>query len=315
MATTKRNDDRLPAVRSRAQVVPEGRLPLTELTFDRAGAASPFGDDLALPAADLRTDLRAPAPRRGAAAPVTSARSAPTVGFDLDMTLIDSRPGIAAVLRALSAETGVDIDADAAVDRLGPPLNDELARWFPAEQVEAMADRYRALYPSLAIEPVPLLPGAADAIAAVHAAGGKVVVITSKAAWNAALHLEHLGVRADELEGWAFGDGKRDALRKHGVAVYVGDYTADMLAAKAAGDVVAVGVPTGPCSEAELVAAGADVVLPDLGAFPCVVDRFSRLIETTWAASPPVASLDVASDMIFRAMINVDGVVRCRRAE
>jgi hypothetical protein len=49
MATTKRKDDRLPAVRSRAQVVPEGRLPLTELTFDRAGAASPFGDDLAFP--------------------------------------------------------------------------------------------------------------------------------------------------------------------------------------------------------------------------------------------------------------------------
>lgn len=29
-----------------------------------------------------------------------------TVGFDLDMTLIDSRPGIAAAFQALSAETG-----------------------------------------------------------------------------------------------------------------------------------------------------------------------------------------------------------------
>ena len=37
------------------------------------------------------------------------------VGFDLDMTLIDTRPGIAAVWDALAAETGVTIDsADAA---------------------------------------------------------------------------------------------------------------------------------------------------------------------------------------------------------
>jgi phosphoglycolate phosphatase len=37
--------------------------------------------------------------------------SAPlTVGFDLDMTLIDSRPGIKAAYDRLSAETGVYID-------------------------------------------------------------------------------------------------------------------------------------------------------------------------------------------------------------
>ena len=199
---------------------------------------------------------------------MTSGEPTRTVGFDLDMTLIDSRPGIAAVFRELSAETGVHIDADAAVSRLGPPLNDELARWYPAEQIDVMADRYRAIYPGLAVAASPLLPGAADAIAAVRAAGGSVVVITSKAPWNAALHLEHLGVVADSLVGWAFGDGKRDALREHHVDIYVGDYTADMRAAKSAGGVVAVGVLTGPSDEAELVSAGADDVLADLTAFP-----------------------------------------------
>jgi succinate dehydrogenase / fumarate reductase iron-sulfur subunit len=43
------NRDNLPVVRSRAQAVPEDRLPLTEFLFDRAGAASPFGDDLRFP--------------------------------------------------------------------------------------------------------------------------------------------------------------------------------------------------------------------------------------------------------------------------
>lgn len=43
--------------------------------------------------------------------------NAPTVGFDLDMTLIDSRPGIKAAFLALSAETGFAIDADLAISR------------------------------------------------------------------------------------------------------------------------------------------------------------------------------------------------------
>ena len=51
------------------------------------------------------------------------------VGFDLDMTLIDSRPGIRAAYRALTAKTGVWVDADLAVTRLGPPLRTELAEW------------------------------------------------------------------------------------------------------------------------------------------------------------------------------------------
>jgi succinate dehydrogenase / fumarate reductase iron-sulfur subunit len=39
----------LPVVRSRARTVPEGRLPVSEVAFDRSGAASPFGDDILLP--------------------------------------------------------------------------------------------------------------------------------------------------------------------------------------------------------------------------------------------------------------------------
>jgi phosphoglycolate phosphatase-like HAD superfamily hydrolase len=61
------------------------------------------------------------------------------IGFDLDMTLLDTRAGIAATYRELSARTGVPIDADLAVTRLGPPLRVELANWFPAAQIEDAA--------------------------------------------------------------------------------------------------------------------------------------------------------------------------------
>jgi phosphoglycolate phosphatase len=189
------------------------------------------------------------------------------VGFDLDMTLVDSRPGIKAAYQRLTAETGVPIDADLVVSRLGPPLEHEIANWFPAERVAEIADRYRALYPSYAIEPTVTLPGAREAVAAVRAAGGRVVVVTGKWEPNAKLHLAHLGFEVDAVIGNVWAEGKALALREHGAAVYVGDHLGDVRGARAA-DALAVAVTTGPYDAQALGEAGADVVLTDLTEFP-----------------------------------------------
>jgi pyridinium-3,5-biscarboxylic acid mononucleotide sulfurtransferase len=194
-----------------------------------------------------------------------------TVGFDLDMTLIDSRPGIAACYRELSARTGVFVDADVAVSRLGPPLPWEIGQWFPAERVDATVATYRELYPRFAIEPSLALPGALAALAAVRAAGGRVVVITAKNGPLAQLHLDHLGIEADELYGTVWADGKTQALRDAGAHLYVGDHVADASAARAAG-ITAVGVTTGPCPHTDLVAAGAGAVLDSLEDFPAFLE-------------------------------------------
>lgn len=203
------------------------------------------------------------------------ALSAPVVGFDLDMTLIDSRPGIGAVYDALAAETGVEIDTALVTSRLGPPLPVELANWFPASEVPGMVARYRELYPSLAIVPSVALRGAAEALAAVRALAGSTVVVTSKFAPNAWLHVEHLDLPVDDLVGDVYAAGKGPALAERGAVVYVGDHTADIAAARAAGTgtagaagVVAVAVATGPFGTDALRRAGADVVLDDLRAFP-----------------------------------------------
>src|SRR5689334_7543536 len=98
------------------------------------------------------------------------------VGFDLDMTLLDSRPGIRLSLNALSTETGVPIDADVVIGRLGPKLEHELAHWFPLEDVPAMCERYRAHYYDLCVDGgTLLLPGARESVEAVHARGARVL--------------------------------------------------------------------------------------------------------------------------------------------
>ncbi|GAA2431393.1 HAD family hydrolase [Streptomyces glaucus] len=193
--------------------------------------------------------------------------SAPTVGFDLDMTLIDSRPGIHACYTALAERTGVHIDADLAVTRLGPPLEEELAHWFPAERIAEIADLYRAMYPAIAVAATPALPGAREAVAAVRASGGRAIVVTAKYEPNAKLHLAHLGIEPDAVIGDLWAEQKAQALREHGAHVYVGDHLGDIRGARAA-DAYSLAVATGPYAAGELRAAGADAVLADLTEFP-----------------------------------------------
>ncbi|MFD1660470.1 HAD family hydrolase [Streptomyces caeni] len=197
-----------------------------------------------------------------------------TVGFDLDMTLIDSRPGIHACYQALSARTGTYIDADLAITRLGPPLVEELVHWFPVGEIDAMADLYREMYPTIAIAATPAMAGAREAIAAVRAAGGRAIVVTAKYEPNAKLHLEHLGIEPDAVIGDLWAERKAEALREHGAAVYVGDHTGDVRGARSA-EAYSVAVATGPCDAGELRAAGADIVLGDLTEFPAWLTAYA----------------------------------------
>ncbi|GIF76171.1 HAD family hydrolase [Asanoa siamensis] len=198
------------------------------------------------------------------------------VGFDFDMTLADTRPGIAATFRELTAVTGTYVDEQAAIARLGPPLRTELAYWFPPEEIESAVTTYRALYERHAIEPTVLLPGARAAVEAVRAGSGRVVVVTSKLGRLAELHLRHLGLDVDAVAGDLFAEGKAAAITEHDCGVYVGDHVADMVAARTAG-VPGVAVTTGPCSPEELTAAGARLVLPDLREFPAALPGLVQL--------------------------------------
>lgn len=196
----------------------------------------------------------------------------PTVGFDLDMTLIDPRPGMVQVLNALGEETGWPLDGAHFAENLGPPL-DHVLRGFgvPDELVPGMVARFREMYPEIVVPATVALPGAADALAAVRAVGGHILVVTGKYRPNAARHLAALGWEVDWLVGELWAGGKADALRTHGASVYVGDHVGDMIGAVTAG-VYPVGVLTGPCDEEQLRAAGAELVLPDLTTF---AERFS----------------------------------------
>ncbi len=189
------------------------------------------------------------------------------------MTLLDTRPGIKRVWDELSASSGVFIDSDLAVSRLGPPLHEEVAHWVPTAQVPEFVDRYRELYPDHAIAGSDLLPGVREALAAVRRSRGRSVVVTAKHEGHARRHMEHLELDVDDVTGGLWGQGKGQALLEQGAQIYVGDHVHDVSGARAAG-AMSVGVATGPCSADELTDAGADVVLTDLTEFPDWLDEY-----------------------------------------
>lgn len=194
------------------------------------------------------------------------------VGFDLDLTLVDSADGIVATLLAVCAEQGVRLDPDAVRRGIGLPLETALAELAPTLDPVATADRYRALYPALGVPPTVLLPGAAEAVEAVHDLGGRVLVVSAKVEPAVRAVLAHVGLDAgrrapDLVVGGLFAAAKGVRLAAEHADVYVGDHPGDVEAARVAG-AVAVAVTTGPHPAADLRAAGADVVLADLTAFP-----------------------------------------------
>ncbi|WP_230424333.1 HAD family hydrolase [Prauserella cavernicola] len=184
------------------------------------------------------------------------------------MTLIDPRPGMVAAMGQLAGETGYPLDGEYFAANLGPPL-DHVLREFgtPEERIPELVARFRAIYPEVVVPSTVALPGATAALEAVHRLGGTTLVVTGKYEPNAALHVKALEFGVDSLVGDLWAAGKASALLEHGAIAYVGDYTGDMVGAKAAG-ALAVGVVTGPCSRQQLLDAGADVVFDSLAEFP-----------------------------------------------
>jgi len=196
----------------------------------------------------------------------------PVVGFDLDMTLVDSSEGIAATLRAVLAEVGITVTAADTWPYAGMPLElilAGLAPGTPAAQIEVLTARYRQLYPSLGIASVVSFPAAAAALAAPSAHGGRSVVVSAKHTPNVhrVLSVTGLAGAVDDVSGDLFAEQKGLKLAELGVTAYVGDHPGDVRAAQVA-DAVSVAVTTGSHDAAALLEAGAEVVLPSLEEFP-----------------------------------------------
>jgi phosphoglycolate phosphatase len=196
--------------------------------------------------------------------------------LDLDGTLIDSRPGIAASCEAALRALGHTPDPSFDVTPLiGPPLPQVISRLlerYGDDRVDAGIAAYRAHYGEVGLHQAAVYPGIVDALRLLSARA-TCFVVTSKRSLYAVRIIGGLGL-ADRFRG-VYGtepDGSLDdkadligaVLRTEGLAardtVMVGDRSHDMVGARA-NFVRPVGVLWGYGSRTELEAAGADALL------------------------------------------------------
>jgi len=176
------------------------------------------------------------------------------IGFDLDVTLVDSRPASERALERLVSEHDAHLDVETLMSAYGLPL----ARWLPAEIDGALFRTLQAQDIALA-EP---MRGARAALAAVRASAARPVVVTSAPLVIADGMLQAAGLWVECLRTGVWGAEKANPIREENCWAFVGDHPDDMLAARQAG-VVAIGVNAGTRRPL-----GAQVELDDLRAFP-----------------------------------------------
>ena len=195
------------------------------------------------------------------------------VGFDLDMTLVDSADGIADALVKVFADHGADVRRDDVLATIGLPLDMVFPMWLPDESYEQLLDEYRDHYGRFGIPRSKLLPGARDAIDAVHEAGGRVIVISAKKKDFVDRVIDVVQLPVDTTYGYLFAEHKGAVLRQEGAAVYVGDHEGDIRAARVA-DALAFVVTSGPMTREELDQHEPDVIVQSLLEFRPWLERW-----------------------------------------
>ena len=215
--------------------------------------------------------------------------SAPSaVLFDLDGTLVDSRPGIVAAINATLRALGEpEQPEEALVARIGPPLHDTWAELLrrPVEDVEEVVVAYRDRYAALMLDGTHVYAGVERLLEQLSGQGHLLAVATSKAQPLAVALLEHLGLDGffgvvrgpvpPSTEEKAATVGR--ALEGLGLttgagAVLVGDRHHDVSGGHAHGLRV-IGAGWGYGSPGELDAAGAEAIAAEpLGVAPLLAD-------------------------------------------
>lgn len=119
--------------------------------------------------------------------------------FDLDGVLVDSGPAHRESWKRLAAEAHVPMSDEFFAETFGRTNKDILAALFGRELPEAewrrLGDRKEELYREIVRGAVPGMPGAAELVEALRAAGARLAVGSSGPPENIELCLEEMGIR------------------------------------------------------------------------------------------------------------------------
>ena len=168
--------------------------------------------------------------------------------FDVDGTLLDSAPDIAAaILEVLDGTPLRGLEPAAFRKYVGTPLHEifgDLLPGLPKEACDRMIDAYRRIYPARQHRLTRVYPGVREALAVL---GGRKSTATTKQTWMTRGVLEHFGLiryfdHVQGTDGFAYKPAPDVVLRSLEVfgappedCLLVGDAPSDMEAGRRAG--------------------------------------------------------------------------------
>jgi phosphoglycolate phosphatase len=207
--------------------------------------------------------------------------------FDLDGTLVDSRPEIVRAMRqAWHAEMGAEPFPDERL-RIGPPLMATLAALAPsldARALEGLASAFRASYDASDFSATLPYPGIVDALDALRSRGEMLAIATNKRRTpTRAIVARWFPDRFERIacvDGCVPDDGAAPGTKASmlewlirgapGETVMVGDSVADIRAARSVG-VASIAVTWGYEDATELAAARPDHLVREVSSLLAVV--------------------------------------------
>jgi phosphoglycolate phosphatase len=203
--------------------------------------------------------------------------------FDLDGTLVDSRPGIIRCMSSVLKERGITPPRNLLESLIGNPLHDTFSKLFhewPRDRASALS-AYRSLYAREGLYECSVCPGIPGLLSSIAKRGWWAYVVTGKPRCHARRLIRYLrlapyfvGIYGSYLDGRF---ERKAELLEHVMRVrrlrphrtiMIGDRASDIAAAREVG-IGAVGVAYGYGSVAELQRAGA----------ACVCSRPSSLLD------------------------------------
>ena len=154
-----------------------------------------------------------------------------TIGFDFDMTLVNSDLGLLATLAEMFPKR-VEMSNTQILSLIsGLPIREILLKFSDLESLDKNLETFFALYPTFGPPNSVLMPGALQALEAVKSAGLRSVIISAKSSENLDLMMKHFGMKNYPRYGDCFGIKKSEAILDCGAILYIGDQESDVDAA------------------------------------------------------------------------------------